>query len=96
MLMKWYAVFDKKCAFYRNPFIADSDEAAQRVLADALRSPEPSMISAYPADFALYAVGDFDDNLGSFCTDGSYPKFVQEVSAYGFLHSVQSPSGSEC
>lgn len=87
MLLKWYAVFDKKCGFYRNPFIADSDDAAIRVLSDALRDPQPSMVSAYPADFALYALGDFDDNAGTF--DSCPPRFLQEVSSFGFLQPVQ-------
>lgn len=94
MLLKWYAIFDKKCAFYRNPFIAENDSAALRVVGDALRDPNPSMISAYPADFAIYALGEFDDNAGTFSSDA--PRFLQEVSAYGFLHSVQSAPEKEC
>lgn len=90
MLVKWYACFDKKCGFYRNPFIAENDQSAVRVLGDALRDPQPSMVSAYPADFALYAVGEFDDNAGFFVVDSVFPKFIKEVSEYGFLHSVQS------
>lgn len=88
MLVKWYAIFDKKCGFYRNPFIADSDQAALRVVSDALRDPQPSIVSAYPADFALYALGDFDDNAGTF--DSCPPRFLQEVSSLGILHPVQS------
>ena len=95
MLLKWYALFDKKCAFYRAPFVAENDCMAIRVVGDALRDPSGVMLAAYPADFALYAVGEFDDNSGTFVSD-LQPRFLKEVAEYGIFQPLPSGAVVEC
>lgn len=62
---RMYSVFDKKTASYGNPYPAKTDGEANRMFAAAVNTPD-IIISLHPADFALYAVGSFDDQSGEF------------------------------
>jgi len=76
METKVYSIFDKKAAIYSPPFYAPHDGIAMRNVSMAARNME-SQLGQYPSDFALYRLGKFDDQTGSFLT--GMPDFVIEV-----------------
>lgn len=51
-----YAIFDKKMNNFQSPFVCPNDAVAIRSLSDFLKSPNASLISNHPSDFALYKV----------------------------------------
>ena len=71
-----FAIFDKKAAIFSPPFYAPHKEIAIRNVAMAARNLD-SQLGQYPSDFALYALGTFDDHSAQFET--GVPKFVVEV-----------------
>jgi len=71
-----YSVFDKKAGIYSPPFYAPHNEIAMRNVSMAARNLE-SQLGQYPADFALYRLGYFDDESGLFQT--GRPDFLTEV-----------------
>lgn len=58
-----YALHDSRAAAYRNLHVEENPANAWRAFAEEVRNPN-SMISRYPEDFELVAVGEFDDAVG--------------------------------
>lgn len=58
-----YAMRDIKAEEYSVPFFADSDAIAMREV-DYLVNYEQTMLSAYPADYEMYVVGEYDTVSG--------------------------------
>jgi len=58
-----FTVFDSKGDVYSSPFYALTDQAAVRTFADAVNTPD-SPYNKHPEDYAVYAIGDFDDRTG--------------------------------
>lgn len=78
--MMLYAVRDLKVGKYGTPFIMDNDMTATRSFLLSLADvTHPSVMTAYPMDFELYQVGEFDFVTGR-CeplTEG--PRFVSSA-----------------
>lgn len=70
-----YSIFDKKVMQYAPPYPAQNLTSALRSLQLALK--EPNNLSAYPHDFALYDVGEFNDKTGMI--ESINPNFVEEI-----------------
>lgn len=73
--MTLYSIFDKKVMQYAPPYPAQNLTSALRSLQLALK--EPNNLSAYPHDFALYDVGQFDSKSGMI--EVFQPQFVEEI-----------------
>ncbi|QCQ84648.1 nonstructural protein [Blackfly microvirus SF02] len=56
-------VFDTKVGSYAPTFCCKSRGEAIRSFEDAVRDPKMPF-AAHPGDYQLFAVGEFDDNLG--------------------------------
>lgn len=63
MIQGIYSVKDLKAGAFAPPFFQPRDEAAIRAFSDAVTDGD-SMLRRHPEDFALYCLGQFDDNLG--------------------------------
>lgn len=59
------AVYDEKAEAFAMPFFQQSDVLAVRAFMAAARDPE-SLLAKFPRDYALYKLGEYDDNLGRF------------------------------
>lgn len=91
MLKNFYAIFDKKAAYYFPPFLSRNDGEALRFAQDATNDPQ-SVISRNPGDFALVIVGSFDDVTGIIETDD--PRHGTVIAECASM-VVQSPSQAE-
>lgn len=67
MIKFLYSVYDKATCLYSNPYTALRDAEAVRAFRALLDDPQ-SLHSRYPEDFALYRMGNFDDNDGNINT----------------------------
>ena len=63
MKQNMYSVYDRIAQVYTAPVHLLSDEVAIRVMKNCVHNPEHNY-SLNPEDYALYKVGEFDDNLG--------------------------------
>lgn len=63
MILGIYTVFDRKAGAHLQPFYARSDAEAMRMIKETLLSGK-SKLCAFPEDFHLYSLGDFDDQTG--------------------------------
>ena len=59
-----FSVFDVKAKAYLPPFFMPEQGQAIRIFTDCVNKPE-HQFGAHPADYALFEIGDFDDNHGS-------------------------------
>lgn len=62
-MFKFYSLYDVKVSTFGNPFCAQSDGAAVRMVIDAASDPN-TMLYKHPADFILYFLGTFDEDTG--------------------------------
>jgi len=60
---KFYSLYDTKVSTFGNPFCAQSDGAAVRMVIDAAGDPN-TMLHKHPVDFVLYYLGTFDEDTG--------------------------------
>lgn len=63
MLLKVFSVYDSKSETYGRPFCAKTKGEAIRDFTDVANNKDNN-IGKYPTDFALFHLGDFDDNSG--------------------------------
>ena len=61
--MKVYSIYDKKSEHFGVPFFCVNEGVAKREF-DRLQHDEDSYVCAYPDDYSLYGLGDFDDVKG--------------------------------
>lgn len=83
MIMKVFAVFDTKIGTYGQPFFMSTVPSAKRAFQGACNDPS-TMLHKHPADFALFLLGEFDDESGALSTLppenlGLASNFVQEA-----------------
>lgn len=66
MVIKLFAVFDAKAAFFGQPFSDQQEGSAIRSFADAVNdsSNPANMWNKHPEDFSLFQIGEFDNNSG--------------------------------
>lgn len=72
-----YSVLDKKAATYGTPFFTSHTAHAVRMVQQAANDATTSL-GRYPADFALYEIGYFDDQSAELVPIGQI-KFVCEL-----------------
>ena len=69
MNLNIYAIQDQAVKAYTNPFFQQTDEAATRLMRDQINSQDGSMLSKYPAQFALYRLATYDFKTGEVIPD---------------------------
>lgn len=86
----FFAIFDKKAGIYDHVQSFRSEADAVRAVRSLVNSGERGgLISQYPADFELFAVGVFNTVEGVF--DSERPRFVVSL---GVLVDVSTPEVS--
>lgn len=88
MRTKVFAIFDKKTASYGQPFTSNHVALATRSVQQAVADLNTSL-GQYPADFALYEVGLYDDASGEL-VNHTENVFVIECIALLPEHSVSA------
>lgn len=79
MVRPVYAIRDKKAGFLQ-PMVDQNDETARRNFAYAIQHGD-SIFMAFPDDYDLYKIGEFDSESGQMV--GNLPEFI--CSARSFL-----------
>lgn len=64
MMLRAYSIFDSKALVYHQPFFAPTNGAAVRMLSDTANDLSTS-IGRHPADYVLYCIGHYDDQLAA-------------------------------
>lgn len=65
MIVKTYAVFDKKVGTFQMPFNASHAQVALRIFEQGLNSKE-TLLNQYPEDFSLWQIAEFNDETGEY------------------------------
>lgn len=63
MILRAYAIFDRKALMYNTPFFYSTDGQAIRALTDLVNDSNTTL-SRHPADYVLYLIGSFDSDKG--------------------------------
>ena len=84
-----YTVFDKKSATYHQPFFVNHQVHAIRIVETAVNDLATNL-GKYPADFALYCLGHYDDQSG--LLEPTSPSFVCELITLVFKPSFDELS----
>lgn len=71
-----FTIFDKKAVAYNQPFYYHQKGQAIRALQDNVAQVD-SPISKHPEDYALYKIGEFDDQSGEISS--TKPEFIEEA-----------------
>lgn len=61
-----FSLFDKVSGGYMAPMFVANAAVVMRDVGDAVRKGDGNPLAAHPADYALYELGSFDDETGSF------------------------------
>lgn len=94
MLLRMYAIFDKKARNFRQPFFAANDDVARRILQGIMN--EPNEISNHPQDFYCERLGIFNDVTGAMVSEGDLEEDEQpflfefrEIKPMVSVHEIQ-------
>lgn len=63
MVIKVYSIRDTKAEYFGTPFFAQSRGVALRMFSDLVNDSR-SAISKHPEDYALFEIGNYDDQVG--------------------------------
>lgn len=66
MKMIIVSVYDSKVSAYMKPFFVPAVGAGIRAFSDEVNRGGDSELSKHPEDYALYRLGEFDDQVGAF------------------------------
>lgn len=86
--MNIYTIRDDKASFYGTPFFSANDDVATRSFM-RLTSDMNSIVSEYPADFALYKIGNFNEDTGDIVGFDA-PEFI--INAVTLHNRLNRPS----
>jgi len=64
MIVNVYSIFDSKSRVFSRPYYCINGDVALRGFAQ-LANDKQTEIGAHPADFTLFCIGTFDDELGA-------------------------------
>lgn len=95
MITMIVSLYDKKTRVFKNPFYALRLEAATRALHQAVNNKaKDNEVAAYPHDFALYCLGSFNDEFGTFDLYPA-PKLVAEAAQFVTPEGITDPTNEE-
>lgn len=80
MKIPYFSVYDKKAQQFGVCFGSQTPGSAERSFDQSIKTPD-SPHAAYPSDYALYRVFDFDDESGYVVETYEPPQLVCEGSA---------------
>lgn len=63
-MKKVYSVYDKKAMFFSSPIIVDYPVQAERAFAQEISNTN-SQLHHYAEDYAMYQIGEFDEEKGT-------------------------------
>jgi len=75
--MRIYSVYDEKAEEFSPPFFQQNDRLAQRMITESAKG-NGSMLAAYPEDFKLYRLGEFETSTGEL-TPETRPHLLMNV-----------------
>lgn len=82
LIKKIYAIYDEKAEAYLQPFFLDTQGQAIRAIVDCLSDPDHNF-SRHPADYTLFQVGEFNNELGLIVEDkktiGNLVEFIPKL-----------------
>lgn len=74
------SILDKAVESFGRPFVARTDNDAMRTVAmEVNRAAPDNMLNTHPQDYALYRVGEWDDETGN--VEGQRPERICEARA---------------
>lgn len=77
-----FAVYDKSACTFGTPFFMPSAGVAIRAFSDEVnRSDESNLLFRHPADFALFLLGVFETDSGSFDVPAQSTLLLQGIDA---------------
>lgn len=83
MIVRIYAVYDRKSGVYGTPFVMENDETASRSFLDSLAEVRvPTLLSKFKEDYELFRIGDYDTVIGAI-TAPEKPEFIANAASYG-------------
>jgi hypothetical protein len=65
MKLKMFSIRDQKCEIFNTPFFQKTHGEAERSFTTAVNDNK-TQFNAFPEDYDLYYLGEYDDNLGTF------------------------------
>lgn len=80
MKLQVFTVMDLKAETFMPPFFMNNTKLAERVFGDAVNDGE-HMFNKHPEDYALYHVGEWEDEEGKF-TNFDTPKSLGIAAQY--------------
>lgn len=76
MIYGVYSIYDKKALIYNPPYFAHNDGTAVRIVADSMA--QGTSLARHPADYAVFKVGEFNDQTGGIVAT-TPPQFTVEL-----------------
>jgi len=61
-LFRVYSIYDEKAEDFSPPFFQSNDRLAMRTIQESMKGN--NMLGAYPEDFKLYCIGEFNSGTG--------------------------------
>lgn len=90
-----YSIYDKATKIYAQPFYAQSDEVALRIVRGSFSLQ--SQLVLYPADYDLIYLGTFDDATGVIVHDDNrIVEHIRELMPVGLRSAALDGSFKEC
>lgn len=81
MIMKAYSIRDQKGEVFNLPFFKITHGQAERDF-ESLVNDGKSTLNAYPEDFDLYHIGEYDDQKGTFIPMETPTHLIKAVQLY--------------
>lgn len=76
-MLKIFAIYDKKSQAYATPNFFHHTGQCLRAFEDVVNDKNPNAMSAHPADYSIWQIGEFDDVTGVLTPLN--PTHIQEV-----------------
>lgn len=80
--MKLFSVYDKQVSAFGPLFPARAVGEALRTIMDAMVD-QSSHLGKHPADFSLFEIGEWDDQVGHLKQESDHPRWVAELMDLG-------------
>jgi len=80
MQVKLYSIYDKKAQTYAPPFAYPYHGQAIRAFSDLVQD-QRSSVNKHPGDYALFFLGEYDDNTGELISLQK-PEHLSEAQEY--------------
>lgn len=79
MMLKVYCLKDNKAGEFAQPFFAQNDAIAHRLLDSSVNGRKDTDLYLHSSDFELWALGEFDTKTGELKSDVKYLECCVDV-----------------